>query len=487
MLIKSLVFVSAALAAATQQTFHKSTKSPKIKVEHSDFSIASDESFPAYALRHKSPGDLGLDKVKQQVGYLDTDKDKHFFYWFFESRNDPKKDPVVLWLNGGPGCSSLTGLFFELGPSSVNEDGETLTYNPHAWNQNASVIFLDQPMNVGYSYGSGVSDTVAAGKDVYAFLSLFFKTFPEYSDLDFHIAGESYAGHYIPQFAKEVVEHQSGKSTEFFVNAAPKQKINLKTVLIGNGLIDPLVQYPQYRPMACGEGGYEAVLSPSECSSMESAESRCSALIQSCYSSGSRWSCVPAALYCNSQLIGPYQRTGRNVYDIRGDCEGGNLCYPQLDWIQKYLNRPEVMKAVGAEVDQYASCNMDINKNFLFAGDWMRPYYTGVQTILEAGIQVLVYAGDTDFICNWLGSKAFIESVEYADHEGMTADKPLKKWKMSQSIGNLKKGTTVGETKNSGNLTFLRVYEAGHMVPYDQPESALEMLNRWISGHVAFA
>src|SRR3954453_1982932 len=99
---------------------------------------------------------------------------------FFESRNDPKNEPVVLWLNGGPGCSSLTGLFLELGPSSVNKKIE-LVYNPYSWNSNASVIFLDQPVNVGYSYsGSTVSNTVAAGKDVYALLTLFFKQFPEY-------------------------------------------------------------------------------------------------------------------------------------------------------------------------------------------------------------------------------------------------------------------------------------------------------------------
>jgi hypothetical protein len=102
----------------------------------------------------------------------------------------------------GPGCSSLTGLFMELGPSRINKEGTKPIHNPYSWNNNASVIFLDQPLNVGYSYGDeSVSDTVAASKDVYALLVLFFKQFPEYKDLEFHIAGESYAGHYIPVFA----------------------------------------------------------------------------------------------------------------------------------------------------------------------------------------------------------------------------------------------------------------------------------------------
>jgi cathepsin A (carboxypeptidase C) len=90
----------------------------------------------------------------------------------------------------------------ELGPATVNKEGTKPVHNPYSWNNNASVIFLDQPINVGFSYGDdSVSDTVAASQDVYALLVLFFKQFPEYKDLDFHIAGESYAGHYIPVFA----------------------------------------------------------------------------------------------------------------------------------------------------------------------------------------------------------------------------------------------------------------------------------------------
>ncbi|KAK1048254.1 hypothetical protein LTR33_014894, partial [Friedmanniomyces endolithicus] len=202
-----------------------------------------DGNLEAFNLRTKKvdPTSLGVDKVKQYSGYLDNEEDdKHLFYWFFESRNDPKNDPVLLWLNGGPGCSSLTGLFMELGPSSITKEGK-LEYNPSSWNANASVIFLDQPVNVGYSYSGGsVSNTIAAGKDVYALLTLFFKQFPEYAKQDFHISGESYAGHYIPVFASEILSHKN-------------RNINLQSVLIGNGLTDGLTQYPYYRPMACGD------------------------------------------------------------------------------------------------------------------------------------------------------------------------------------------------------------------------------------------
>lgn len=280
----------------TELNFKAPPKKGKITTQQFDFHV-TDAQVPNHKLRIKStPKDLGIDTVKQYSGYLDVvDEDKHFFYYFFESRNDPKNDPVILWLNGGPGCSSLTGLFFELGPSSIDKNLKPV-YNPHSWNANASVIFLDQPINVGYSYSSqSVSNTIAAGKDVYAFLQLFFKNFPEYANLDFHIAGESYAGHYIPAFASEILTH-------------PERNFNLTSVLIGNGLTDPLVQYEYYEPMACGEGGEPSVLEPEECDGMLNLLPRCLSLIESCYESGSVWSCVPATIYCNNGQMGPYQK-----------------------------------------------------------------------------------------------------------------------------------------------------------------------------------
>jgi len=417
-----------------------------------------------YNLRVKTvdPKVLGVDKVKQYSGYLDDEEtDKHLFYWFFESRNDPKNDPVVLWLNGGPGCSSLMGLFMELGPSSVDKNLK-MKFNDFSWNKNASVIFLDQPVNVGYSYsGSQVTNTVAAGKDVYALLTLFFKQFPEYAQQTFHISGESYAGHYIPIFASEILSHK-------------KRNINLQSILIGNGLTDGLTQYEYYKPMACGEGGWPAVLDEGSCQSMENAYPRCASLIQNCYDSESVWSCVPASIYCNNAMIGPYQRTGQNVYDVRRKCGGNSLCYDEIDWISSYLNKKEVMKAVGAEVNSYDSCNFDINRNFLMNGDWMKPFHRVVPDILKQ-IPVLIYAGDADYICNWLGNKAWTEALEWP---GQKAYKSAKTKDLL--LGG--DGDKIGDFKSSGNFTFMRLHAGGHMVPYDQPAASADMLNRWLAG-----
>ncbi|KAG7827867.1 hypothetical protein KL920_004117 [Ogataea angusta] len=428
-----------------------------------DFNVLN-EKFSNYKLRVKKtdPGALGLDHTRQYSGYLDVeDEDKHFFYWMFESRNDPANDPVILWLNGGPGCSSLTGMLFELGSASIGPDLKPIN-NPYSWNNNATVIFLDQPVNVGFSYSSkSVSNTVAAGKDVYAFLELFYQQFPHLLKNDFHIAGESYGGHYIPVFASEILTHAD-------------RSFNLTSVLIGNGLTDPLNQYPFYERMACStDGGYEPTLDESECEGMLDTLPRCLSLIESCYSSQSVFSCVPASIYCNNAQLGPFQKTGRNVYDVRKMCEG-TLCYKDMEYIDQYLNQDFVKEKVGAEVDTYESCNFDVNRNFLFAGDWMKPYHKNVINLLEQGLPVLIYAGDKDFICNWLGNQAWSNELPWSGHDDFE----------SAELYNLtlNDGTTVGEVKNAGKFTFARMFDGGHMVPYDQPESSLAMVNRWIAG-----
>lgn len=228
---------------------------------------------------------------------------------FFEARNKPKNAPLVLWLNGGPGCSSSTGLLFELGPCNIANDGKNTTFNPYSWTNDANVIFLDQPVNVGYSYaddGTTVSTSPVAGKDVYAFLELFLNRFPEYSKAPFHIAAESYGGTYAPNFA--TVIHQNNKQLGLVPNPSVKH-INLESVILANGLSDPYIQMAAIPDYVCD--GPFPVYAPDDphCAALRTKVPTCQRLIKFCYSSGSRFPCVGAAVYCNTQLMGPLMRT----------------------------------------------------------------------------------------------------------------------------------------------------------------------------------
>ncbi|ODV93791.1 hypothetical protein PACTADRAFT_45943 [Pachysolen tannophilus NRRL Y-2460] len=429
------------------------------------------DSLKGYSLRIKktNPEILGIDKVDQYAGYLDVENDdKHFFYWFFESRNDPKNDPIILWLNGGPGCSSLTGLFFELGPSSITQELKP-KINPFSWNSNASIIFLDQPVGVGFSYSSSdkrIGSTDAAGKDVYAFLELFFLKFPQYSKNKFHIAGESYGGHYVPKFASEIISHQD-------------RSFDLTSVLIGNGMVDPKSQFKSYKPMACGEGGYKQVISDEDCINLEKMIPRCDALSNLCYKYQSAFTCIPAMAYC-SKVFDPYSKTGLNMYDIRVPCDPDTkLCYKDIEFVDQYLNLPQVQDALGVEVDEFTSCSDQVGVSFALTGDSFKPFQGYVAELLAKDIPVLIYSGDKDYICNWLGGHFWTEELEW-DGEFLFRADDFKKW------NTLNENQDAGLVKSASNFTFLRVFDAGHMVPYDKPANALDMLNRWINGDYTF-
>lgn len=237
---------SAPISSKVSETAHINME------QDSKWSIFSHSSFPGYSIRVKEPSENLCDpSSKQKVGYLDV-ADKHFFFWFFESRNAPATDPLILWLNGGPGCSSLTGLLMELGPCRVNPKGNGTTVNPYSWNSNASVIFLDQPVEVGFSYsdnGKFPTNSDAAATDVYAFLQIFLTTYTEFADNDFHVTGESYAGHYIPAIGKKIYDENEARAAK----EPAVVRVSLKSLAIGNGLTDPLVQYKYYPEMACDE------------------------------------------------------------------------------------------------------------------------------------------------------------------------------------------------------------------------------------------
>ena len=221
-------------------------------------------------------------------------------------------------MNGGPGCSSSTGLLFELGPCSIADDGRNVTYNPHSWNSNANIIFLDQPVNVGYSYsddGSSINNSPAAGEDVLAFLQLFLTRFPKYADAPFHIAAESYGGTYAPNFANTIWKHN--KALELVGKKENVVKINLASVIIGNGMTNRYIQDASIPTYAC-DGPFPLYDDPEgpECTSLKSKVPTCQRMIDACLKFNSRLTCVPATLYCSVSFYGPIQRKSPYPYSI---------------------------------------------------------------------------------------------------------------------------------------------------------------------------
>mmetsp|Transcript_30500 Transcript_30500/g.51574 ORF Transcript_30500/g.51574 Transcript_30500/m.51574 type:complete len:443 (+) Transcript_30500:56-1384(+) len=416
----------------------------------------------------RSASDAICDPVKQHSGYFDlTTGDKHYFYWFFESRSNPATDPVVLWMTGGPGCSSEVALFGENGPCSVNEDGTDTISNEYSWNNNASVLYIDQPAGTGFSYGKGMDhDEKGVAADMYDFLQQFFKAHPEYAKLDFYTVGESYAGHYVP-----AVTHKIWENNEKLPSGAIH--INLKGTSVGNGLTDPEIQYKYYADMAISTNDHKPAVSNATHALMKAATPACILAIKGC-NSKIPGSCLTATELCNAGLLIPYTASGMNPYDMRVKCQKPPLCY-DFSNVGVYLGRPEVQKALGVEGKKWSDCNRAVAMAFELAGDWMHNYQTMIPDQLNNGIRVLIYAGDQDYICNWLGNRAWTEALEWPHKSDFNAQTAAE-WKVE--------GKAAGELKTSNGFSFLRVYDAGHMVPRDQPAHALAMINAFISSKI---
>jgi len=292
---------------------------------------------------------------------------------------------------------------------------------------------------------------------------LFFAEFPQYQPLGFHIFGESYAGHYIPATAALIARE----------NANPSNiKINLVSVGIGNGMTDPISQYSFYSQMACNNSYGIQVFRQPVCDLMDLTNPFCIRLIQRCYDRDERDACLNATIFCNLFNIVPYKFTDVNPYDIRTPCEFPPLCY-DFSAFEEYLALREVKVALGTEGRRWRDCNYVVNLIFQLVGyDWMRTVAHDVVYLLdEAKIRVLFYAGDADFIVNWYGIENMAHQLQWSGQEGFSNLK-YQSW--------LPNGEAGGELKNFELLTFLRVYEAGHMVPLDQPARTQVFLNNWL-------
>jgi len=412
----------------------------------------------------------------QYSGYLQSNhtQNRNLFYWFVESQSNPKSDPVVLWLNGGPGCSSLDGLLTEHGPFLVNEDGKTLRVNPHSWNKVANVLYLESPANVGFSYSASQESEYNDDKtadDVYNFLLQFFKKYPQFSKNKFFVSGESYAGHYVPVCSAAIFDgNKRGGNTP----------INLEGFLVGNGVTDQESDQNSVPTFI-----YQHALTSQE--DYERAVSKCKGDF---YKHSRETECMYAMSRLRSSI------GNINIYDIYSPCygvnnkangrcmmssvltpwrrePGCNLSPPCIDSkdIISYLNIPEVKDAIHARKDiAWDICNDVVNANYNWTYESMLPFYT---KLLAGGVRAIVYSGDADLAVNQLGSQTSVNKLQKS--VGASITKVWASWSVSGST------QVAGYVKQwNNNLTYLTVKGAGHMVPTSKPEESLYFFTKFI-------
>ncbi|KAJ7244362.1 serine carboxypeptidase [Mycena rebaudengoi] len=474
------ILVTSAFASQTVFTSPANLGTPQEFIPAGTLDILSDTSFtalahpkfPKYGVRIKK-SNFCDETVRSYTGYIDIEA-RHLFFCFFESRSEPDRDDVIFWTNGGPGCSSGLGLLMELGPCRVESAANGTKFHPESWNSKANVFFIDQPIGVGFSYadhGEKVDTTEDAAKDIAAFVAIFFAHFKKFQGRGFHLAGESYGGRYLPVFAAEIYDQNPA------LIAAGLPPINLTSVIIGNGQTDYASQVPSWVDMQCSPVSIPPtppIQDIKTCVHMRTILPRCQKWMkESCQDQFDLINCGAAVDFCSTSIFRLTVRTGRNPYDVTQNCEGSALCYHVIEEIIEYLNKEDVQKLLGVRPGPYATCNYDINFAFNAKLDMVKGSTEYVAALLERNVRVLVYAGAYDWICNWVGNERWTLDLEWSGQAEFGAD-PLREWNVN--------GKKAGTTRSAQGLTFAIVDAAGHMVPYDKPKEALEMINRWVAG-----
>ena len=415
-----------------------------------------------------------------------------FFFILVKARKPTTR--LVVWLNGGPGCSSMVGFMWENGPFTAVKDSEkgyVLTPNAYAWNEEANMLFVEQPIRTGYSTATRdariVHNEAQVSEDFYKFLVSFLTVFiNDYQSSEIYISGESYAGMYIPYMAAYVVKKQAKQKLLGAIH------VNLQGVAIGNGAIDPLqdLSYSEYAYMH----GLIPLL----------AKEKIDRDAQKCYdrqkATDKKNPKSPRKAICDI-MAAVLDAAGRpNEYDTGTFKEYTTIVQPGGVFDQ-FFNDPVVQKALhvrGAHpipginfvpetgsIDPETSlftpgkwqcCNDDINEAF------SEDFFTSVPALHylseTPGFRVLLYSGERDLNTNFLGTLHTLESQLWMNRPWSSATRSL--WRFE--------GDVAGEhmTLGDGKFSFLIVRNSGHLLPMDIPRQALDMFQRFLN-NVSFA
>ncbi|XP_063238224.1 venom serine carboxypeptidase-like [Bacillus rossius redtenbacheri] len=381
--------------------------------------------------------------IPSYSGFFTVDKrhGSNLFFWFFPAERDYENAPVLVWLQGGPGASSLYGLFMEVGPFFVSEDGESLIRNPYSWHKNHSIVFIDNPVGAGFSYTGDEAGYVTTeqeiGEQLHAALVQFFSVFPELQENHFFICGESYAGKYIPALGHTI--HMKNQNASL--------KINLKGLAIGDGAVDG-INMLQYSDIVYQWG----LVDNTTWRQMKDLEDQAVKYIQA--------GDYNRALDMVSADLGTFGAAAKvGLYNLLTDSDEIDNHYAKL------LERASVRAAihVGRQV-YHPSSDVAYDK---LQGDQMRTVVPWVEELLDAGYRVVFYNGQLDIIVAYPLTVRVLQRLQFnAAQEYKTASR--KAW--------LVDGRVTGYTKTAGNMTEVLVRGAGHMVPKDQPAAGFHLI-----------
>ncbi|GMP57171.1 hypothetical protein CsSME_00021366 [Camellia sinensis var. sinensis] len=432
------------------------------------------------------PGQPSSPPLSHFSGYITVNQDhgRALFYWFFEAQSHPSIKPLLLWFNGGPGCSSIGyGAAVELGPLRVDASGSGLEFNKHSWNKEANMLFVESPVGVGFSYTNTSADftkldDVFVAEDVYNFLVNWMKRFPHFKNHDVFISGESYAGHYVPQLAELVYDRNKDTSKYPY--------INLKGFIVGNPETNDYYDYKGLLEYAWSH----SVISDQE---FENAKKVCNfkvfdwsgecnaamSVVFEKYNEIDIYNIYAPICLLNTSGSGRgsdgdiFSSKTQNYRSRRMRIGGGggyDPCYST--YTQHYFNRVDVQTSLHANTRGGANgfvnwnvCNNSVLGTYNFTVFSVLPIYT---KLIKGGLKIWIYSGDTDGRVPVIGSRYCIEAL------GLPLKSPWRSWYHNHQVG--------GRIVEYEGLTYVTVRGAGHLVPLNKPSQALSLIHSFLSG-----
>ena len=420
------------------------------------------------------PGWDGDLPSKHYSGYLNITTSKHYHYWFIEAENDPENAPIVLWLNGGPGCSSLYGLLEEHGPFRINDstDPPTLYRFEYNWAKLANMIYLESPVGVGFTYSDNAEDYENTDEttmiDNLLAVELFFELFPEEAHKDLYLTGESYAGIYVPTLAEGILE----KSINGTYTGAP-----LKGIAVGNGCTGSEIG-------VCLKEGNSTFVAQYFVETTAFVKPDLKRKLNDNCAWDTPYDISPA---CNASINEMWEDLHLiNTYGVY--CDKTNR-----EAASAYLNQDEVIEAIHVQKQNsdWNVCNSTVNKDYSMNGRTRPNLPRDTYPFLSERIRILIYNGDWDAVV------PYTDNFKWTKDMGFDVVEDWHQWFYNNSISQdngisidnhnyqrVEAGEQVGgyAIRYAHNFTFITVRGGRHEVPETAPASSFEMLRRFLRG-----
>ncbi|KAF8016814.1 hypothetical protein BT93_H2124 [Corymbia citriodora subsp. variegata] len=380
------------------------------------------------------PGDLPF---KLETGYVGVGESEEvqLFYYFMESERSPKDDPLLLWLTGGPGCSALSGLLFEIGPLQFdysNSSGITPMFklNPYSWTKIANIIFLDAPVGTGFSYATtwaayNSSDTSSAAQ-TYEFLRKWLMAHPKFLTNQLYITGDSYSGVVVPIIVKEIYDGNE---------AGREPPMNLKGYVLGNPVTCEVKDISQRIPYS-----HKMALISDE-------------LYESTKTS------------CNGDYMNVDPTNGACLTDLEMVSISYNYLYSYI-WAND-RNVQEALHIREGTKPEWRRCNYSLSytKDVLNSVVYHR-------YLSKTSLRALIYSGDHDLAIPYVGTLDWIRSLNF------TLIGSWSPWFVEGQVA----GYSILYSENSKyDLTYTTIKGGGHTAPEYKPKECLAMADRWFS------